>query len=95
MQYFNIIADAEDELTRFKQRFAHFSDFFELMDATKSNTVYGRAKKNLYTLAFKCNLCLQIEQKEKILKSNTQAPYSNLKRHVDMYFLKYMNLNSE
>ena len=54
------------------------------MDATRSHTAYGRAKKNLYTLAFKCNLCFQIEQKDKILKSNTQAPYSNLKRHVDM-----------
>ena len=81
--FWYIIADG-DEFTRLKQRFAHVSDFFELMDATRSHTAYGRAKKNLYTLAFKCNLCFQIEQKDKILKSNTQAPYSNLKRHVDM-----------
>ena len=56
---------------KFKQKYDHISDFFDLMDAI-------RGKNNIFQLVFKCKSC----EKNKILKSNSRAPTSYLKAHV-------------
>ena len=67
----NIVAD-DEQLARFKQRFDHFSEFFNLLASE-------RGKNNGFNLQFKCNLCLST----KIVKSHSSSPTSNLSRHVD------------
>ena len=68
---FLIIADVE-QLARFKEQFGHFSDFFHLLAAI-------RTQNNTFSLHFKCQLC----QSEKILKSHSKAPKSNLIKHMN------------
>jgi len=62
----------DEQLARFKQRFDHFSEFFNLLASE-------RGKNNGFNLQFKCNLCLST----KIVKSHSSSPTSNLSRHVD------------
>ena len=66
MQY--IIAD-DDQLARFKQKLAHFSEFYNLMDAI-------RGQNNTFSLGFQCTSCV------KIIRANSRAPTSNLKSHI-------------
>ena len=70
---FLIIADVE-QLARFKEQFGHFSDFFHLLAAI-------RTQNNTFSLHFKCQLC----ESEKILKSHSRAPKSNLIKHMNHY----------
>ena len=71
----NIIADdIEEVLARFKQRFAHFSGFFNLHDAEKGKNVYKGS--STYSLGFQCTIC------GKNVRANSRAPTSNLKSHI-------------
>ena len=71
----NIIADdIEDVLARFKHRFAHFSGFFNLLEAEKGKNVYKGS--STYSLGFQCSIC------GKNVRANSRAPTSNLKSHI-------------
>ena len=61
----------EGQLARFKQKFAHLSEFFHLLEAI-------RGQNNTFSLRWKCNVC----ELDKILKSDSISPTSNLKKHV-------------
>jgi hypothetical protein len=62
----------EEQLARFRQQFDHFSDFFHLLAAI-------RTQNNMFLLTFKCQLC----ESERILKSHSKAPKSNLIKHMN------------
>ena len=66
-----ILAD-DEQLAKFKQKFAYFSDYFHLLEAI-------RGQHNNFSLHFKCKMCSEY----KILKSDSRAPTSNLSKHID------------
>ena len=66
-----ILADDEQQLMKLKQKFAHFSEFFHLLEAI-------RGQNNIFSLRWKCNVC----ESGKIIRSHSNAPTSNLKNHV-------------
>ena len=57
---------------KFKQKFEHLSEFFHLLEAIRGQ------KDNTFSLRWKCNVC----ESDKILKSDSISPTSNLKKHV-------------
>ena len=65
-----IFAD-EEQLEKFKQKFAHLSEFFHLYEAI-------RGKNNVFSLRWKCNIC----ESGQTIRSTSNAPTSNLKTHV-------------
>ena len=71
---FPIADNIEDVLARFKHRFAHFSGFFNLLEAEKGKNVYKGS--STYSLGFQCSIC------GKNVRANSRAPTSNLKSHI-------------
>ena len=76
-----MIADDDEQIARFKQKFAHLSEFYDLLDAI-------RGLNNTFSLQWKCLSC----DSEKIIKSDSSSPCSNLKRHISKCHPE--NLNS-
>ena len=69
----------DDQLAKFKKKFAHFSEFYYLMDAK-------RGQNNTYSLEFQCTNCV------KIIRASSRAPTSNLKAHISTTHTEYLNL---
>ena len=67
---YQILAD-DEQLMKFKQKFAHLSEFFNLSEAI-------RGQNNIFSLRWKCNIC----ESGAIIRSASNAPTSNLKTHV-------------
>ena len=61
----------EEQLEKFKQKFAHLSEFFHLYEAI-------RGKNNVFSLRWKCNIC----ESGQTIRSTSNAPTLNLKTHV-------------
>ena len=72
-KYFcNKLITDDEPLARFKQKFAHFAEFYELLEAVPG-------QRDNFALRFKCQLC----KKPKIVKSDSKAPTSNLTSHIN------------
>ena len=72
-KYFrNKLITDDEPLARFKQKFAHFAEFYELLEAVPG-------QRDNFALRFKCQLC----KKLKIVKSDSKAPTSNLTSHIN------------
>ena len=69
----------DDQLAKFKRKFAHFSEFYYLMDAK-------RGQNNTYSLEFQCTNCV------KLIRASSRAPTSNLKAHISTTHTEYLNL---
>ena len=80
MQY--IIAD-DDQLARFKQKLAHFAEFFNLLDVEKGKSIYKGAAT--FSLGFQCTIC------GKNVRANSRAPTSNLKSHISKCHPEILN----
>ena len=68
------ILTGDEQLTKFKQKFAHLSEFFHLLEAI-------RERDNIFSLRWNCNVC----ESGNIIKSHSNAPTSNLKNHVSKF----------
>ena len=69
LNFCNIIIADDEELARFKQKFAHLSEFFELSDAI-------RGQNNTFSLGFQCKSC-----EDKIVRAASSSTH-NLTRHM-------------
>ena len=67
---YQILAD-DEQLLKFRQKLAHLSEFFHLSEAI-------RGQNNIFSLRWKCKIC----QSDKIIRSASNAPTSNLKNHM-------------
>ena len=65
-----ILAD-EEQLERFKEKYAYLSEFYKLMEAI-------RGQNHTFSLGWKCNTC----EAGKIIRSHSSSATSNLKKHI-------------